>query len=321
MACSLYPCVHRSYPHCSVVASGKNSQNDPKKAVQTQSTSSASTTLSVTMVFMRKLRTLILLLAAILVPASHGIIIRHDVASTDYEVRGIDYPAVFFLEQLGSEKVCVATVIHPRWALTAAHCAEETLLDKTVEEGLRYGVNVANRAREIDLVIKHPDYDQSSANDVDLALLRFHNESSIPQPVPLQTENAELGRIVSLVGWGYFGIGTLGRQYNDGRMRRAQNRITVAERYLRFGFDDPRERSQEALPLEGVPGLGDSGGPAFFEDSSQRILAGIAVGEIKGSDFTEDTQGKYGAVAIYERVSRHIDWIETVIGSKLPYGS
>lgn len=270
---------------------------------------------------MKKLRTLILLIIAALVPASHGIIIRHDVASSDYEVRGIDYPAVFFLEQLGRDKVCVATVIHSRWALTAAHCAEETLLDKTVQEGLRFGVSVANRAREIDLVIKHPDYDQSSASDVDLALLRFHSESSVPQPVPLQTDNSELGEIVSLVGWGYFGIGTLGRQYNDGRMRRAQNRITVAERYLRFNFDDPRDRAQEVLPLEGVPGLGDSGGPAFLEQDSQRILAGIAVGEIKGSDFTEDTQGKYGAVAIYERVSRHIDWIETVIGSKLPYGS
>lgn len=270
---------------------------------------------------MNKLRPLFVFVLAALIPVSHAIIIRHDVASSDYEIRGIDYPSVFFVEQLGSEKVCVATVIHPRWALTAAHCAEETLLEKTVQEGLRFGVSVANRAREIDLVIKHPDYDQSSANDVDLALLRFHNESSIPSPVPLQTENTEFGRVVTLVGWGYFGIGTLGRQYNDGRMRRAENRVTDAGRYLRFSFDDPRERSAESLPLEGVPGLGDSGGPAFLEEDSQRVLAGIAVGEIKGSDFTEDTQGKYGAVAIYERISRHIDWIETVVGSKLPYGS
>jgi hypothetical protein len=45
-------------------------------------------------------------------------------------------------------------------------------------------------------------------------------------------------------------------------------------------------------------------------------LAGVAVGEIEGSDFSEETQGKYGSVAIYERVSQHLDWIETVISSK-----
>jgi secreted trypsin-like serine protease len=270
---------------------------------------------------MNSLRTICILLSFSLLPVSHGIIVRHDVASGDYEVRAIDYPSVFFLERQGNRKVCVATVIHPQWALTAAHCAEETLLDDTVAAGRRFAVDVANRNREIDLVIKHPDYDQQSASDIDLALLRFRNPSPSPRPVPLQTSNTELGEIVTLVGWGYFGIGTLGRQYDDGRMRRANNRVTVAERYLRFEFDDPRDRDLESLSLEGVPGLGDSGGPAFIENASGLALAGIAVGQIKGSDFSEETQGKYGAIAIYERVSRHIDWIETVVGSKLPFGS
>jgi len=270
---------------------------------------------------MNALRTIAILLSFALLPVSHGIIVRHDVASSDYEVRAIDYPSVFFLERQGSRKVCVATVIHPQWALTAAHCAEETLLGDTVAAGRRFAVDVANRSREIDLVITHPDYDQQSASDIDLALLRFSSPSPSPRPVPLQTSSTELGEVVTLVGWGYFGIGTLGRQYSDGRMRRANNRVTVAERYLRFEFDDPRDREAESLSLEGVPGLGDSGGPAFIENSTGLALAGIAVGQIKGSDFSEETQGKYGAVAIYERVSRHIDWIETVVGSKLPFGS
>ncbi len=270
---------------------------------------------------MNAYRLFVILLGLALFPVSQAIIVRHDVASSDYEVRSIDYPSVFFLERQGSGKVCVATVIHPQWALTAAHCAEETLLDDTVAAGRRFAVDVANRAREIDLVIKHPEYDQESATDIDLALLRFRNPSPTPTAVPLQTSNSELGEVVTLVGWGYFGIGTLGRQYADGRMRRANNRITVAERYLRFEFDDPRNGDVESLSLEGVPGLGDSGGPAFIENASGLSLAGIAVGEIKGSDFSEETQGKYGAIAIYERVSRHLEWIETVIGSKPPYGS
>ena len=45
------------------------------------------------------------------------------------------------------------------------------------------------------------------------------------------------------------------------------------------------------------------------------------MGEVEGADFSEETQGKYGAIAIYERLSRHISWIEAVIGSPLPFGS
>ncbi|MFN3163740.1 MAG: hypothetical protein ACE37N_09715, partial [Pseudohongiellaceae bacterium] len=54
-----------------------------------------------------------LLLLALLGTAlvSEAIIIRHDVGSGDYLVSQVDYPAVFFLEQQGSRRVCVATVI------------------------------------------------------------------------------------------------------------------------------------------------------------------------------------------------------------------
>ncbi len=270
---------------------------------------------------MRALSRALLLLMVLTVPVSQGIVIRHDTVSTAYEVSRSAYPAVFFLERQGSRKVCVATVIHGRWALTAAHCGEETMLGNTLENGRRFAVTVAGQQREIDLMIAHPQYDQSSASDVDLALLRFREPARVPRPVPLQLRADELGAQVSLVGWGYSGLGTTGRQYDDGRMRRAQNRIVEAERRLRMVFDDPRQRGSEALALEGTPSLGDSGGPAFIETDSGYRLAGITVGEVKGSDFSEETQGRYGAVAIYERISRHIDWIETVVGERVPFGS
>ena len=253
--------------------------------------------------------------------SSHAIIIRHDVLSTDYEVSAIDYPAVFFLERQGSRKVCVATVIHRQWALTAAHCVEETMLEDTVKMGRRFAVEVGGQVREVDLVIKHPQYDQTAPDDIDLALLRFRNPSQLPHPLPLQQQQNELGQEVTLLGWGYFGLGTSGRQYDDGRFRRATNRITVANRYLRFEFDDPRDAASETLDLEGVPGLGDSGGPALIATDTGNYLAGIAVGQIKDENFSEETQGEYGAVAIYERVSSHLDWIEEVVGAEVPFDS
>ena len=262
---------------------------------------------------------LILLITGLLSFSSQAIIIRHDVAPNRYTVGPSDFPSVFFLEQRGNRKVCVATVIHRQWAITAAHCTEETPLAETIGNGQRFSVQVGGRDREIDGLIIHPNYKQSPGIEVDLALVRFQNPANVPRPIPLQMDEDELGAEISLVGWGFFGLGTTGRQYDDGSLRRARNRITSANRRLRIVFDDPRELSGQAVDLEGLPGLGDSGGPALLETETGYRLAGIAIGEIEGSDFSEETQGKYGSVAIYERVTQHLDWIETAIGGKLSF--
>jgi secreted trypsin-like serine protease len=69
------------------------------------------------------------------------------------------------------------------------------------------------------------------------------------------------------------------------------------------------------LPLEGTLSLGDSGGPAFLETSEGLLLAGVSVGQVEGPDFSEETQGQYGSVAVYERVSLHVEWINSVLNS------
>ncbi len=259
--------------------------------------------------------------ACILPFTSHGIIIRHDVRADAYEVNSADYPAVFYLEQQGSRRVCAATVIHPRWAISAAHCMDETTLGDTIANKRRFAVEVGGKTREIDAIIKHPDFDLNSATDVDLVLLRFRKESNSPAPYPLQLASDELGATVRIVGWGYFGLGLNGRQFDDGKMRMAKNTIDYAQGRLRISFDDPRLLESAPNQLEGMPSLGDSGGPALIEGETGLVLAGIAIGEIKGPDFSEETQGKYGSVAVYERLSSHITWIETVIGSKAPFDS
>ena len=323
MVSSLYPGFYYRYCAGSSASYGKDIADDKKTTLQTESASVETRpppTEEVTLSMKLFTRFLILAITS-LTFSSQAIVIRHDVAFVRYEVQPNQFPAVFYLERQGNRKVCVATVIHQRWALTAAHCAHQTTLANTIENGRRFGVEVGGQSREIDRLVIHPDYDQDSASDVDLALLRFRVASVLPRPLPLQLEVNELAAEVSLLGWGYFGLGTTGRQYDDGKLRRARNRIVQADRRIRIVFDDPRDFGGESLDLEGVPGLGDSGGPALLETAEGYRLAGIAVGEVEGRDFSEETQGKYGSVAIYERVSQHLDWIETIIGSKLPFDS
>ena len=258
-------------------------------------------------------RFLLMLSALFFAGSGHGIIIRHDVGQAAYDTRSIDYPAVFFLERQGMRKICVATLIARQWALTAAHCTDETSLGVATARGETFAVEVAGQSREIDLVVKHPRYQQGAVDDIDLALIRFKAPLASPSPITLNMAKDELSKVVTIVGWGYFGVGTLGRQYADGRMRYATNRISQSGRYLRFKFDDPREIVSASLPTEGMLGLGDSGGPAFIETAAGVRLAGVAVGQLVDTIYDEETQGQYGAIAIYERVASHLQWIESVI--------
>ncbi|MCB1671268.1 MAG: trypsin-like serine protease [Gammaproteobacteria bacterium] len=256
---------------------------------------------------------LLCILALLTVDAAHAIIIRHDRSYASYRVRESDFPAIFFLERQGSRKVCVATLIDPQWALTAAHCASETGLQQTLNSEHRFVVEVAGRQRQIRQLVLHPRYQPDSPAEVDLALLQFAEPLDYPGPIALNVDPGESGRTVSLLGWGFFGIGTTGRQYDDGLFRMAHNRIELADRRLLIRFDDPRDPESGALDLEGMPGLGDSGGPALLRQDDRWLLAGIAVGEIMGASFSEETQGSYGAIAVYERVSRHLEWIRRTI--------
>ena len=181
---------------------------------------------------------------------------------------------------------------------------EQTLLGNTLANGRDFAVIlVGGQDREIDAVIIHPEFDLEDAADVDCCCPAILKQASrTPRAMPLHLQESAPDSIVTLLGWGYFGLGTTGRQYNDGSLRLARNRITDVDRRFKIRFDDPRDRASQALPLEGVPSLGDSGGPALLENEDGLFLIGITVGEVTVNGFSEETQGEYGAVAVYESV-------------------
>lgn len=255
----------------------------------------------------------VILLAVMPFSASHGIIIRHDKADSGYRVDEKHYPQLFFLHTRFNNKVCVATLIASRWAITAAHCTRQTPLLEQVSRHEKFSLEIAGINYDADRVVLHPMADTGDElQDVDLALIHLTREVTSIIPARLNRESNEMGQVFSLLGWGYSGIGTRGLQSNDGRFRRAENRVSTAGQWLEFRFDDPRESGSQALELEGIPGLGDSGSPALLETDQGFIVVGIAVGELE-EGAAPDYQGLYGTTQLYERISSHLGWIESVI--------
>jgi secreted trypsin-like serine protease len=243
---------------------------------------------------------------------AHAIIIRHDRSDAAYVVNESDFPQLFFLHTRYDNKLCVATLISELWAITAGHCAEQTPLLDTMTRGEQYPIRIAGQHNAISKLVVHPDFRHPQQRQaVDLALIRLEHVVQGIRPVDLYHDVDEKDQVLSLIGWGYTGEGTHGLLSNDGKMRRAENSVMFAGKWLEFLFDDPRELNSSALPLEGVPSLGDSGGPALVESAQGLILLGVALGEIDNS--TELEQGHYGAVSLYERISTHYHWIIQVI--------
>jgi secreted trypsin-like serine protease len=244
---------------------------------------------------------------------AQAIIIRHDQSDSSYVVYAQQYPQLFYLHTRFDNKICVATLISEQWAITAGHCTEQTPMGEVIQAGGIYPVTIDGTEFAVTELVLHPAYKHpQQMQAVDLALIRLDRPSGIT-PISLYQETDEREKVVSFLGWGFTGEGIKGGTGNDGKMRRAQNKVMNAGKWLEFIFDDPRDRNSAALLLEGVPGLGDSGGPALFEAPEGPLLMGIALGEINNP--LAASQGSYGSISLYERVSTHYSWILQVISA------
>ncbi|MFC3031013.1 S1 family peptidase [Pseudoalteromonas fenneropenaei] len=234
------------------------------------------------------------LFAVAALPVS-AIVLRHDVAPENYLATLQDFPALaqFYLD--GAHGALIA----PTWVLTAAHTTFCTNPGASILVG---GEKVTVKRRFI-----HPNHTPSVSHD--LALLELAEPVTRIKPAKIYSASDELGQVVTFIGAGGTGTGqegqTIDNAENKGVLRKANNTVAKAEGpLLQFIF----RQGDEALPLEGIGGGGDSGGPAFIKHGDDYMVLGVSSrGEI-GS-----TIGKYGNREYYTRISYFKDWINNVM--------
>lgn len=269
--------------------------------------------------YSRKLRLSLFAMVLIVIPA-HAIVYRHDTGYAGFVASEADYPAVFPLyTQKNGFKICVANLISRNWAITAAHCAEQTPLATSLLSADSFEVTIGGTAFLVDQVVTHPSWPGNPGSlfdeaQVDLALIRLAASVDDVEPLSLYDAEDELSQVFTFLGWGHSGTGRTGLSANDGRLRFARNQVADAEKQLLFVFDSPDGPASLAVAYEGIPGLGDSGGPALVRRNDRWSIAGVAVGELE--QIAGNPTGLYGATVVYERLSLHREWVMQVIGSE-----
>lgn len=259
--------------------------------------------------------------------------IRHDVPDQLYRDLAAQpqFDAVGRYDRFASGSLIGSlTLIHPNWALTAAHVVDWPDMDGNPNNNALGYVKIAGQTRPAAEVIVptsdgiNPGWNGDIGQGFDIALVRFDEPITNVTPAKIYTGFQELGKVVTMVGYGQTGTGKTGSTGASGVKRAGQNVIdelfTVRNgaTTLRWDFDEPAPRlspnrlggSSIPLDLEYQIASGDSGGGSFIFEDGEWWLAGVHSGTYDFFAYpgTNDSH-TYGDVALVTRVSAYQEFI------------
>jgi len=271
---------------------------------------------------------LLMFLLLVMSSTASAVVIRHDVDDSKYRVPASEFPALADMPGEGH-----GVLIAPQWVITAAHAIPG-------HSELRHVV-INGVSRDVERVVMHPGYktlpqeliDQAMASGEamlivvflassdDIALVKLARPVTDVAPVAIYKDTDEPGQVVKIVGKGATATGATGHDPegpNRTELRRAFNKVTSAyDRWFCHVFDEP----PQALPLEGTPGNGDSGGPALIQVGDQWLLAGLTAWKVVQGDVRTARPGRYGQTSCNLRLSHYTGWIESVISERPQAGA
>jgi hypothetical protein len=272
-------------------------------------------------------RLLSLLVFLLFSSTANAIVIRDDVDDAQYRVPASEFPALVDMPGEGH-----GVLVAPQWVVTAAHTIPQH------SDLKRVAINGVDR--DVERVVVHAGYkplpqaliDQATATGEamlivvflaagdDIALIKLARPVTDVAPVALYKGTEEYSQIVKMLGKGATGTGATGhdpKASHRGELRRAFNQVSSAyDRWFCYVFDTP----PSGLPLEGVLGNGDSGGPVLVQDGGHWVLAGLASWKFVEGNVLTAWPGRYGQISCNVRLSYYRAWIEGVLSGELRSG-
>lgn len=248
--------------------------------------------------------------------AASAVIIRHDAPDAQYRIAEQEFPPLVQLPDEGQ-----GVLIAPRWVVTVAHAV--SWRRKPIAS-----VTINGRARAVRRIVVHPGFQKPTGEfrgdaaplmawlsaQRDIALIELAEPVADVAPALFYTGRSARGKIAAIIGRGATGDGVTGQSLNAphrSALRRAFNRIDSDQGlWLSYVFDAP----PRALPLEGMLGTGDSGGPVLIRQRGVWRLAGLSSWKWHHGDIDEFRSGLYGQRSFQVRIAHYRDWIDQVIG-------
>ena len=186
-----------------------------------------------------------------------------------------------------------AVIIKPHWVLTAAHVVKDTIEPEIIRDSQHY---------PLAQLIIHADFNEDNIGYHDLALGYSPTDFQLEFYTPLYKQTDEIGKAVTISGYGVAGTFLSGGALSDGKRRAGHNKIDSTERAVLVCTPSLTNK----FPLEFIITPGDSGGGLFIGNE----LAGInsflmALDKIPDGTYTDE--------ACFTRVSLYADWVESQI--------
>ncbi len=241
-----------------------------------------------------------------------------------------------------------------RHVLTAAHCLSDNAGAQDYIDGsgtVTFEGDLGDEAIDVDWVFIHPDFDGSTRNGNDIAVLELVSEASADiTRYDIDTNAADdIGQIFSLAGYGRSGTGTTGDIIPSGTKRAGDNQHDIGgNQYLMlFGLVPGVDfTSNSQLPYDFDNGLaandafdvfftvadlgednevdqanGDSGGPSFNAAGEitgvHSYSSSVRFNDGTGSDLDNvDNNDTFGEFSVDARVSTYADFINDVLFTK-----